>query len=236
MRADKLLAKLGYGSRKEVKKLLKQGALQQDGRPVKEGKTHVDPDSSGLLLFGDTVTYRDYVYLLMNKPLEMISATEDETEETVTELLEEKDQLFAPFPVGRLDKDTTGLLLLTNDGKLAHQLTSPKRKVDKEYKVSLADAIDDRTEAQLEKGMTLEDGTEVQPAVVKRTERATEIFLTIQEGKYHQVKRMLAACGNRVTALTRVRMGPIHLDKALNPGEYRELTGEELQLLQEHKK
>lgn len=231
MRADKLLSHLGHGSRREVKKFLKQGALVADGKPVKDAKTHVNTEEQEIELFGEKVVYREFIYLLMNKPAGCISATEDKEEETVVDILEPEDALFQPFPVGRLDKDTTGLLLITNDGKLAHQLTSPKRKVDKEYRVVLRDPITKDTAAKLEEGIVLDDGYETKPATVAETDDPTVIFLTIQEGKYHQVKRMMAACGNFVKELERVRMGTLILDEELAPGQYRELTEAELSRL-----
>lgn len=228
MRADKLLAHLGHGSRREVKKFLKQGALIVNGEPVKDPKKHVNTDEQEVELFGEKVVYREFIYLLMNKPAGLISATEDNEEETVIDILEPEDALFAPFPVGRLDKDTTGLLFITNDGKLAHQLTSPKRKVDKEYRVHLRDPITADAVKKLKEGVALEDGYTTKPAEVSETDTPTVIFLTIQEGKYHQVKRMMAACGNHVESLERIRMGSLLLDEDLKPGEYRELTEAEL--------
>ncbi|WP_147805161.1 pseudouridine synthase [Alkalicoccus halolimnae] len=231
MRADKLLSHLGYGSRKEVKKFLKQGALKVNGEAVKDGKAQVDTDVQEVEVFGEPVVYRDYIYLMMHKPAGLISATEDENEETVVDLLEPEDALFEPFPVGRLDKDTTGLLLLTNDGKLAHRLTSPKHKADKEYVVTLAEPLSDSAVQQLEAGVTLDDGYTTKPARIAATDAASVVFITIQEGKYHQIKRMMAAVGNRVKELERVRMGTLILDEDLNPGEYRELTEVELNQL-----
>lgn len=231
MRADKLLSHLGHGSRREVKRFLKQGALLVDGEAVKDPKTHVDTENQEVELFGEKVTYREFIYLLMNKPQGVISATEDAAEETVIDILTPEDALFSPFPVGRLDKDTTGLLLLTNDGKLAHQLTSPKRKVDKEYRVTLSEPITEDVIQKLKEGIVLDDGYETKPAGTARTESDKVIFLTIQEGKYHQVKRMMAACGNHVEALKRVRMGTLVLDEELSEGEYRELTESELERL-----
>ncbi|MFC4737614.1 pseudouridine synthase [Bacillus daqingensis] len=228
MRADKLLADLGYGSRKDVKKLFREKALTADGEVVPSGKTHVYPDEQKLEVFGEPVIYRTHIYLMMNKPDGLLSATEDAVQETVVDILEPEDQLFEPFPIGRLDKDTTGLLLLTNDGKLAHRLTSPKHKVDKEYRVHLARPLSAEGEQRLKEGMTLEDGLETKPAQVSHTDDPLVIFLTIQEGKYHQVKRMIAACGSHVAELERVRMGPLVLDEDLKRGEYRELTEQEL--------
>ncbi|WP_096189789.1 pseudouridine synthase [Evansella halocellulosilytica] len=233
MRSDKLLANMGYGSRKEVKKLLKKGGLTVNGEKVTDGKTHVNPQEDEIEIFGETIDYKPFIYLMMNKPQGVISATEDRSEETVVDLLEIEDALYEPFPVGRLDKDTTGLLLLTNDGKLAHQLTSPKKKVEKTYRVHIDAPLQDGNKDALEQGVILDDGYETKPARLEYVngERGTLVKLTITEGKFHQVKRMFQARGRNVIALKRESMGPLLLDPHLDPGTYRELTDEEIALL-----
>ncbi|SES14160.1 pseudouridine synthase [Salisediminibacterium halotolerans] len=233
MRADKLLASLGYGSRKDVKKLLKQGALSVNGDIVKDPKTHVDEYEDEFEVFGEPAVYRKYIYLMMNKPPGVISATEDETEETLSDLLEEEDRFFEPFPVGRLDKDTTGLVLMTNDGKWAHRLMSPNRHVDKIYRVHLAHPVGEKEAEACRKGLTLDDGYVTKPADLDLfgKEEADVVHLTIREGKYHQVKRMFAALGNHVERLKREKIGGVQLDPELEPGMYRELTEEERSLL-----
>lgn len=233
MRSDKLLANMGYGSRKEVKKLLKKGGLTVNGEKVTDGKTHVNPQEDEIEIFGETIDYKPFIYLMMNKPQGVISATEDRSEETVVDLLEIEDALYEPFPVGRLDKDTTGLLLLTNDGKLAHQLTSPKKKVEKTYRVHIDAPLQDGDKDALEQGVILDDGYETKPARLEYVngERGTLVKLTITEGKFHQVKRMFQARGRNVIALKRESMGPLLLDPHLDPGTYRELTDEEIALL-----
>lgn len=233
MRADKLLSSLGYGSRKNVKKLLKQGALTVNGDVVKDPKTHVAEYEDAFEVFGEPVEYRKYIYLMLNKPAGVISATEDESEETVSDLLEEEDLFFQPFPVGRLDKDTTGLILMTNDGKWAHRLTSPNRHVDKVYRVHLAHPADENDVVACREGITLDDGYVTKPADLDLLgERETDVVeLTIREGKYHQVKRMFAALGNHVERLKREEIGGVKLDPELEPGTYRELTDDEISLL-----
>ncbi|PRO65379.1 pseudouridine synthase [Alkalicoccus urumqiensis] len=231
MRADKLMSDLGYGSRKEVKELLKKGVLKKEGEAVTLGKTQVDPERDEILLYGEELVYRTHLYAMMNKPKGVISATEDGKEKTVIDLLEPEDQQFAPFPAGRLDKNTTGLVFLTNDGKLAHQLTSPRRKVGKEYIVSLHRPFTEEMKNILEAGVLLEDGTETMPAHITETEDPHVIHMEIYEGKYHQVKRMIAACRNHVTGLKRIRIGPLVLDESLAEGEYRELLEEEIEAL-----
>lgn len=221
---------MGYGTRKEVKKLLKKGAFTVNGEIVKDVKVHVEPDKDLLEVFGEVVDYKQFIYLIMNKPPGYVSATEDKVESTVIDLLEANYLVYDPFPVGRLDKDTTGLLLLTNDGKLAHQLTSPKKKVDKLYLVHLDLPVSQMDIDALEQGVILEDGYETKPAKIDTLyeDDLSKLHITIQEGKYHQVKRMFQTRGKKVIALSRKRMGSLHLDPQLKQGEYRELTEDEL--------
>jgi 16S rRNA pseudouridine516 synthase len=233
LRTDKLLASMDFGSRKEVKKLLKKGGFTVNGEIVKDGKFHVDPEKDLLEVYGEGVDYKEFIYLIMNKPPGYVSATVDKVESTVIDLLATNYHVYEPFPVGRLDKDTTGLLLLTNDGKLAHQLTSPKKKVDKMYLVHLDLPVSQIDIDALEQGVTLEDGYETKPAKIDmlNDDDLTKLYITIQEGKYHQVKRMFQTREKKVIALTRKRMGSLHLDPQLEQGEYRELTEDELNSL-----
>jgi 16S rRNA pseudouridine516 synthase len=233
MRIDKMLANLGYGSRKEVKQLLKSGAVKINDHLVKDAKQHVKTESDVVTLNGEVIEYKEFVYLMMNKPPGVISATEDTKEKTVIDLLEMEDQIFEPFPVGRLDKDTEGLLLLTNDGQLAHRLLSPKKHVPKLYYAVIDSEVDEKDVEAFRKGVTLDDGYETKPGylTILRSGVRSEIELTISEGKFHQVKRMFQSVGKRVVYLKRLTMGPIQLDESLELGEYRELTEEELDLL-----
>lgn len=233
LRIDKLLANMGYGTRKEVKKLLKAGVVKVDGMTVKDAKTHVDPKKQIVTVWGEEVEYKPFIYLMMNKPKGVISATEDAVEETVVDLLEEEDRIFDPFPVGRLDKDTEGLLLLTNDGQLAHQLLSPKKHVPKTYEAIIDGEVTEEDVAAFRRGVVLDDGYETKPAelVIIRSGLRSDVQVTITEGKFHQIKRMFQAVGKRVVYLKRIQMGPISLDETLEPGEYRELTDEEIALL-----
>ncbi|MFA9559085.1 pseudouridine synthase [Evansella sp. AB-rgal1] len=228
---------MGHGSRKEVKKLLKGGGLTVDGTIVKDGKVQVNPEEDIIEIYGERVEYKPYIYFMMNKPKGVISATEDIAERTVVDLLHTDDAIYEPFPVGRLDKDTTGFMLLTNDGKLAHQLTSPKKKVDKMYRVHIEKVLSAEEEGLLQNGVTLEDGYVTKPAKLEYIDdkNRTVVHLTITEGKFHQVKRMFLAVDNKVVALKRERIGPIDLDPTLLPGEYRELTEEEVELLRNSK-
>ncbi|MFF5818232.1 pseudouridine synthase [Lysinibacillus capsici] len=234
MRLDKLLANMGYGSRKEVKQLLKQKAVTVDGDYVKDAALHVDPEKQIVSVFGERVVYTEFVYFIMNKPPGVISATEDLRDETVIDLLEPLHQHFQPFPVGRLDKDTEGLLLLTNDGQLAHNLLSPKKHVPKVYYAQIEGVVTEENAEKFANGVELDDGYVTKPGnlVILKSAQQSEIELTIQEGKFHQVKRMFEAVGKRVTYLKRISMGSLKLDENLALGEYRELTAEELNGLQ----
>jgi len=234
MRLDKLLSTVGYGSRKEVKGLLKTGAVKVDGTAVKDAKVHVNPDEQEITVHGEAVSYREFVYFMLHKPQGVISATEDSLHETVLDLLEIDDAVYDPFPVGRLDKDTEGLLLLTNDGQLAHQLLSPKKHVPKTYFAKINAPVTEEDTEAFRQGVTLDDGYVTKSAELKILTSGveSEIELTIVEGKFHQVKRMFEARGKKVTYLKRLSMGALLLDEALDLGEYRELTEEELALLQ----
>ncbi|OEH92126.1 pseudouridine synthase [Bacillus solimangrovi] len=233
MRIDKLLSNMGYGSRKDTKKLLKSGAVKIDDQVIKDGKFHVDPNVETVTVHGEVVNYKEFIYLMMNKPDGVISATEDLNQETVVDLLETEDFVFEPFPVGRLDKDTVGLLLLTNDGKLAHQLLSPKKHVPKVYYAKIDGHVTVKDVEAFQKGVILDDGYLTKPAkldIIKSGEES-EIELTITEGKFHQVKRMFESVDKRVTFLMRIKMGALALDETLRYGEYRELTDEEIGVL-----
>ncbi|MFF3023205.1 pseudouridine synthase [Gottfriedia sp. NPDC057948] len=233
MRIDKILANMGYGSRKEVKSLLKQGVVKVGDNIVKSPKEHVDIEQQVVTVNGEVVEYKEFVYIMMNKPPGVISATEDSEHETVIGLLEYEDIIFEPFPVGRLDKDTEGLLLITNDGHLAHQLLSPKKHVPKKYYATIDGVVTEADIKAFEKGVTLEDGYLTKPGylTILKSGEESEIELVIMEGKFHQVKRMFEAVGKKVTYLKRLEMGPLKLDEELELGEYRELTDEEIDLL-----
>ncbi|RSL32890.1 rRNA pseudouridine synthase [Salibacterium salarium] len=235
MRADKLLANTGFGTRKEVKKLLKQGALTVDGKKVTQASEQVDPDTQEIEVRGEPLEYREYIYLMMNKPKGLISATEDDLHETVVDILEFEDIVRKPFPVGRLDKDTEGLLLLTNDGKFAHALTSPKKGVPKTYMATIDEAVTIEDAEAFAEGVTLEDGYQTKSAVLHwNDDTPEEVTITIREGKYHQVKRMFEAVGKKVLELKRIQVGSIALDETLDSGEYRDMEEEEVtQLLEE---
>ncbi len=236
-RLDKVISNLGYGSRKDVKSFVKKGLIEVDGVVVKDNGMLVDPESSIIKVNGEEILYRKYIYLMMNKPDGVISATHDNRDETVIDLLELDHQVFDPFPVGRLDKDTVGLLLLTNDGDLNHRLISPKYHVDKVYYAKIDKKVDENDIEAFKKGITLDDGykcLEAKLEIISATEEGSEVRITIQEGKYHQVKRMFEAVDKKVVYLKREEFGGLLLDPELEEGEYRELTDDELALLRSY--
>ncbi|MBC1372882.1 rRNA pseudouridine synthase [Listeria booriae] len=234
MRLDKLLANSGFGSRTEVKQLLKTGAVTVNDVRKKEAKFQVNENTDRIEVHGEPVHYEEFIYLMLNKPPGVVSATEDNWDETVIDLLEPQDRAKKVFPVGRLDKDTEGLLLITNDGVLAHDLLSPKKHVDKTYFAKIEGIVTNEDIAIFKEGVTISDNYTCKPAtlvIFKAENGASEIEITIQEGKFHQVKRMFEAVDKKVIYLKRLKMGPIILDETLELGEYRALEEEELDQL-----
>ena len=224
MRLDRMLANMGYGTRSEVKKLLKSGEVTVNGEVVKS-PVSIDENNDQVMVYGEPVVYEKYVYFMLHKPQGVISATRG-NEPTVLDLL---DEPFADlYPVGRLDKDTTGLLLITNDGPLGHALLSPKRHVEKEYVVTLRDEADLSYVSRLGEGIMIDGGEVCQPAEFAITEDPHVCHIILREGRYHEIKRMMEALGNEVIALKRIRMKNLILDEMLLEGEYRPLTEEEV--------
>ncbi|MEW9096303.1 MAG: pseudouridine synthase [Clostridiaceae bacterium] len=237
-RLDKILANLGYGTRKEVKALVKSGVVEVDDVIVKDSGMNIDPYSSIIKVDGEEVKYRKYIYLMMNKPAGVISATYDDHCETVIDLLLPEHQAFNPFPVGRLDKDTVGLLLITNDGELNHKLISPKWNVDKIYYAEIDKKVNEDDIKAFEKGITLDDGYKCMPGkleIKNANDDGSEVYVTIQEGKFHQVKRMFEALNKKVVYLKRTKFGKLELDESLEEGTYREITKEEFEMLNNFK-
>ena len=235
-RLDKILSNLGYGTRKEIKQMVKKGFVQVDGNTVKDNGMQVDPEKTKIVINGEEIFYRKNIYLMMNKPNGVVSATVDKYDETVIDLLYIEDQAFNPFPVGRLDKDTVGLLLLTNDGELNHRLISPKWHVDKVYYAEINKKVNEKDIIVFEKGIVLDDGYKCMSAklkIVGDTEEGSKVHVTIQEGKFHQVKRMFESVDKKVTYLRRIKFGPLDLDESLEEGEYRELSEDEVNLLRQ---
>lgn len=236
-RLDKVISNLGYGSRKEIKQLARKGLIEVDGEIIKDSGYSVDPEKSIIKVNGEEIFYRKYIYLMMNKPAGVVSATFDNRDETVIDMLEIDHQAFEPFPVGRLDKDTVGLLFLTNDGELNHRLISPKWHVDKVYYAKIDKAVGENDIKAFKAGIKLDDGylcKEGKLEIINSSEEGSEVLVTIQEGKFHQVKRMFQALGKEVIYLKRIKFGGISLDEDLEEGEYRELTEKELELLKSY--
>ncbi|GAE32366.1 pseudouridine synthase [Halalkalibacter hemicellulosilyticus] len=233
MRLDKLLSHTGYGTRKEVKKLLKTGAIKVNEMCVKDAKTQVDPQNDTVSVYEEMIHYQPLIYLMLNKPKGVISATEDQRHKTVVDLLESTYQRYEPFPVGRLDKDTEGLLLLTNDGQFSHSLMSPKKHVKKTYIAEVAGLVTDEDRLLFQKGVKLDDGYWTKPAelIILKAGEVSTVQLTITEGKFHQVKRMFEAVGKKVTELKRTQIANLRLDETLKLGGYRELREDEWPLL-----
>lgn len=232
MRLDKFLCEMNLGTRSQVKTFIKQGQVTVNGSPASGPEQKIDEARDRVCFQGKAVGYEKFSYFMLNKPAGVVSATRDNTARTVTELLKQEDRRPGLFPVGRLDKDTEGLLLLTNDGDLAHRLLAPKRHVDKTYLVSPEHELAPEDILRLEEGVDIGEDRLTLPAGVQRLEDG-RILLTIHEGKFHQVKRMLLAVNNRVTSLKRVSFGGLRLDEGLKPGEYRKLTRNEVEILHE---
>ena len=235
MRLDKFLVENGLGSRSQVKDVLKKGLVLVNGRAEKSPKTQINETADEVVVSGQKLTYEKFVYYLLNKPKGYISATEDERHKTVLDLLDETARQKEVFPVGRLDIDTHGLLLLTNNGKLAHAMLSPKKHVEKIYRAKVAGLMNQSDVERFARGIELKDFT-CHPAQLKIVELDEEkeislVEITLAEGKFHQVKRMVAACGKEVTDLQRLSMGPLQLDPTLALGEWRRLTTDELERL-----
>ena len=232
-RLDKLLSSTGHWSRKEVKELVKQGRVSVNGVKANKPEDKCDPAQAEVRVDGKLVDCAPFVYLMLHKPAGLLSATEDKKQKTVIDLLPEHLQRRGLFPVGRLDKDTEGLLVLTDDGAMAHELLSPKKHVDKVYYAEVEGVLDQKDVAALKDGMTLADGLECLPAGLEILEGGSRCHVTLREGKYHQVKRMLAARGKPVQYLKRLSMGGLKLDEGLEKGEWRPLTAAELTALQQ---
>ena len=236
MRLDKFLVENGLGSRSQVKDVLKKGLVLVNGRAEKSPKTQINETADEVVVSGQKLTYEKFVYYLLNKPKGYISATEDERHKTVLDLLDETARQKEVFPVGRLDIDTHGLLLLTNNGKLAHAMLSPKKHVEKIYRAKVAGLMNQSDVERFARGIELKDFT-CHPAQLKIVELDEEkeislVEITLAEVKFHQVKRMVAACGKEVTDLQRLSMGPLQLDPELALGEWRRLTEEEMKSLE----
>ena len=234
IRLDKYLADMGLGTRTEVKKDIKKGRISVNQEIIKSPEYKIDIQTDVVLADGKEIAYEKMVYYMLNKPQGVVSATEDRRDRTVLELIQEKKRKDL-FPVGRLDKDTEGLLLITNEGELAHNLLAPKKHVDKKYFVRLKNALSEENRKHLEEGVDIgEDKLTMPSQVFLLNEEKNEVEIIIREGKFHQIKRMFHAVGNEVVFLKRLSMGSLVLDENLLPGEYRLLTPEEIVRLKEN--
>ena len=236
MRLDKFLADMNFGSRKETKQLIKKGGVSVNDQTIRSDKYQVDEKKDQVKVDGAIVTYQKDFYYMLNKPAGVVSATVDNFDETVLDLFDDEDFREDLFPVGRLDKDTEGLLLIMNDGQLAHRLLSPKHHVDKEYYAQVAGVMTPADVQTFAQGMQIDGGEQCLPAeltieAVDEAQQTSVIRLVLHEGKFHQVKRMVQAVGKEVTYLKRLRMGQLWLDTELPLGAYRALSQAELSLL-----
>ena len=225
MRLDKFLTQTGELSRSEAKQKIKKGSITVNGEIVKKPEIKVSAEDI-VCIDGKSITYEEYRYIMLHKPAGVVSATEDTQCRTVIDLIKEGKKGL--FPVGRLDKDTEGLLLLTNDGVLAHNLLSPKKHVDKTYFAILDGPVGKKEQELFLNGLDIGDEKVTLPAKLDLTEKENEVFITLQEGRFHQVKRMAQAVGRKVTYLKRISMGSLVLDDSLEKGAYRSLTEEEV--------
>ena len=231
MRLDKFIVSCGMATRSEVKKLVKQGRVTVDGITAVKSDEKIDENTSVVCLDGEQLNYREFIYLMLNKPSGYVSATYDAKLPTVIDLVPEEYLHFEPFPVGRLDIDTEGLLILTNDGKLAHELTSPKKHVYKTYYAELDADMEDADIEIFKNGIKLDEDFTTLPAELVITEDRKKVYISICEGKFHQVKRMCQKVGKNVVYLERVKMGGLELDGSLERGTVRELKDDEIQLI-----
>ncbi len=234
-RLDKILSNIGYGSRKDVKAYVKKGVVKVNNETVKDSSKKLNPYKDRIEIEGELIEYKEYIYLMMNKPDGVISSTYDNIHRTVIDLIDEGYKAFNPFPVGRLDKDTEGLLLISNDGKLAHNLLSPKKHIDKIYYVKIEGEVTTDDVLKMKEGVVIDKDYKTMPATLEiiNSNKISEVYITIKEGKFHQVKKMFKTLGKEVIYLKRISMGSLKLDEKLLPGEYRELTQEELKLLKD---
>lgn len=232
MRLDKYLCEMNVGSRSEVKKYIRQGRITVDGKTAVKPEEKIDEHSQKVCVDGRVIGYEAFEYYMLYKPPGVVSATTDRKEKTVLDLIEEKKRKDL-FPVGRLDKDTEGLLLITNDGEMAHRLLSPKKHVDKVYYAKIDGKVTEREVQIFSEGLSIGNDEYAKPSALKilKEGNISEIELTIQEGKFHQVKRMFHAVGMEVIYLKRISMGNLVLDESLKKGEYRRLTEKEVEQL-----
>ncbi len=231
MRIDKFLSEMGIATRKEAASAAKRGGVLINGVPQKDTAKHIDPEADEVTYLGKRIEYKKFRYIMLNKPEGYVSATEDGRDPIVLDLLPAEYSKFKLFPCGRLDKNTLGLMLITDDGELSHRLLSPKRHVEKRYYFKSKFSLSGENISKLEAGVALDDGYETKPCKLELAGDGNEGYITLTEGKYHQIKRMLDAVGNKITYLERVTFGPLSLDSSLKRGEWRILTEKEITAL-----
>lgn len=235
IRLDKFLSNSGYGTRSEIKALINKGKVSIDKIIIKDPAFKVDENISGIEINGKAVTYNKYVYIMLNKPANVVSAVTDKEHKTVIDLVEEYKQRDI-FPVGRLDKDTTGLLILTNNGDFSHNTLSPKKHIDKTYYFECEGILDPTAVDKIKNGIIIDKNYKCKPAllnILKYKDNVTYGEIVISEGKFHQVKKMIACVGGKITRLKRIKFGEITLDEKLKEGEYRPLNNKEMEFVRE---
>lgn len=234
MRLDKFLGLTGACTRSEAKRAIRKGSVTVNGRTAATADMQVEPESDRICFAGAELVYRRWLYLMLNKPEGYVSATEDGRLPTVLELLPPEIRSRGLFPCGRLDRNTLGLMLITDNGELSHRLLAPKSHVSKVYRFGVRNPLTAEDVTRLEAGVTLEDGYETLPATVEPDGTGCGGLITLTEGKYHQIKRMMEAVDNKIVFLERIRFGPLALDPALKRGEWRFLTEDEIAALEAH--
>ena len=230
-RLDKIISSQFNLTRSIARTVIRRGKVSVNGEIIRDAGMLIEPDKCSIVYGNEELEYKKYVYLIMNKPKGVLSASEDKNRKTVVDLVPENPKRNGLFPVGRLDKDTTGLMILTNNGQLAHALLSPKHHVQKEYFFTAAEPLKEGVEEHFREGVTLADGYECKSALITLSPDRLSGNIILTEGKYHQIKRMLGALNNKIIYLERISFGPLTLDKALNRGEWRYLTEGETNLL-----
>lgn len=237
MRLDKILSDMGIGSRSDIKKYIKSKRICIDGEYILKSDIKIDPYKSEMFFDGKKLEYQKNIYLMLNKPKNVISATQDNNDKTVIDLLDEKYKKMNLFPVGRLDKDTLGLLLITNDGKFAHNTLSPKKHVQKKYTVIVNNYVNDSDIIKFENGIVLSDGYKCKSAkinIIEQDSNMSKLNIEISEGKYHQIKRMFESIGKNVVYLKRIEFAGICLDENLKEGQYRQLNENEMKIINKY--
>ncbi|MCU9533703.1 pseudouridine synthase [Streptococcus sp. CSL10205-OR2] len=236
MRLDKLLGELGYGSRNQVKKMIKMKQITVDNQIVLDASRNVDPSIQEVRVGSKLITYHQTIYYLMNKPQGVVTAKKDKNFQTVLDLLKETDKRADIYPIGRLDRDTEGLILLTNNGPLGYRMLHPSHHVDKTYRVTVNGFLDEDAVPFFQAGVVFLDGTVCKPAdltILSSSENESEAFVTIREGRFHQIKKMFLSYGVKVISLKRISFGPFAIEDSLLPGDYRLLTAEEKEQLKQ---